>query len=297
MKKLALSLLLAALALCGQTAGVQPTKFSGKDAFKYTEALTQFGPRPSGSPELDRARKFIEASLTSWKLKPEIDSFVEPTPVGKLPMYNYIVKFPGANDRVIIIAGHYDTKRFKEFKFLGANDGGSSAGVLLELARVLSLTPKRANTVWIVFHDGEEAQEGPWTTEDSLHGARHLAAKLQTSGEIKKIKALINIDMIGNRNLSILRDTNSAPWLNNLVREQAASLGLGKIFNSDATDMQDDHLPYIAAGVPSVDLIDFTSVDTFWHKAGDTMDKQSADSMEAMGRVLLASIDAIGKRS
>jgi Zn-dependent M28 family amino/carboxypeptidase len=291
MKKLVLSLLLATLALSGQSA-----KFSGKDALKYTEALTQFGPRPSGTPELDHARKFIEASLASWKLKPEIDSFLEPTPVGKLPMYNYIVKFPGKGDKVIMIAGHYDTKRFKEFKFLGANDGGSSAGVLLELARVLSLSPKKADTVWIVFHDGEEAQEGPWTATDSLHGSRHLAAKLQASGEVKKIKALINIDMIGNKNLSILRDTNSAGWLNNLVREQAAAIGLGKIFNGYATEMEDDHLPYIAAGVPSVDLIDFTSADTFWHKAGDTTDKLSADSMEAVGRVLLASIDAIGKR-
>jgi glutaminyl-peptide cyclotransferase len=291
MRKFGISLILATLAL-----SAQPTKFVGKDALRYTQALTEFGPRPSGSPELDKARKFIEASLAAWKLKPEIDSFTEPTPVGKLPMYNYIVKFPGTSDKVIVIAGHYDTKRFKEFKFLGANDGGSSAGVLLELARVLSLSPKKADTVWIVFHDGEEAQEGPWTSTDSLHGSRHLANKLQTSGEAKKIKALINIDMIGNKNLSILRDTNSAGWLNNLVREQATGLGLGKIFNSDATDMQDDHLPYIAAGVPSVDLIDFTSVDTFWHKAGDTMDKQSADSMEAIGRVLLASIDAIGKR-
>ena len=290
MKKLAI-VLVATLAL-----GAQSAKFSGKDALKYTQALTEFGPRPSGSPELDRARKFIESALASWKLKPEIDSFLEPTPAGKLPMYNYIVKFPGASDRVIVVAGHYDTKRFKEFRFIGANDGGSSAGVLLELARVLSLSPKKADAVWIVFHDGEEAQEGPWTATDSLHGSRHLANKLQASGEVKKIKALINIDMIGNKNLSILRDTNSAGWLNNLVREQAAALGLGKIFNSDATDMQDDHLPYIAAGVPSVDLIDFTSADTFWHKAGDTMDKQSADSMEAMGRVLLASIDAIAKR-
>src|ERR1022692_4905734 len=139
MRKLAIAVLL----LAAFTLNAQAVRFSGKDAFKYTQTLTEFGPRPSGSPELDKARKFIEASLASWKLKPEIDSFIELTPIGKLPMYNYIVKLPGTSDRVIIIAGHYDTKRFREFKFLGANDGGSSAGVLLELARVLRSEERR----------------------------------------------------------------------------------------------------------------------------------------------------------
>jgi glutaminyl-peptide cyclotransferase len=288
----AVALLAAALILTAQSA----PKFSGKDAFTHTKALVEFGPRPSGSPELDRARKYIESTLASWKLKPEVDSFTEPTPIGKIAMYNYIVKFPGNGDRIVIVAGHYDTKRFKDIKFVGANDGGSSAGVLLELAHVLAAGPKPGATVWLVFHDGEEAQEGPWTDTDSLHGAKHLAQKLQASGEVKKIKALINIDMIGNKNLSILRDTYSTPWLNNLVREQASAIGLAKIFNRDTTDIQDDHLPYIAAGIPALDLIDFTSQETFWHNAGDTLDKLSADSMEAIGRVVLASIDAIAKR-
>src|SRR5258706_5190324 len=171
-------------------AGAQPktspkTKvpaFSGKDALTYTKTVADFGPRPSGSPELERTRKFIVSALASWKLKPETDSFTASTPIGKIPMTNLIVKIPGTTDRVVIVAGHYDTKRFKEFKFFGANDGGSSTGVLLELARVLSLSPKKDVSIWIVFHDGEEAQEGPWTDADSLHGSKHLAGKLQTSG-------------------------------------------------------------------------------------------------------------------
>jgi len=292
MRRLAVAILAAALSLAGQAA----PKFSGKDALSYTKTMVEFGPRPSGTPELDRTRKYIESTLASWKLKPEVDAFTESTPIGKIAMYNYVVKFPGNSDRIIIVAGHYDTKRFKDIKFVGANDGGSSAGVLLELAHVLAASPKPAASVWLVFHDGEEAQEGPWTDTDSLHGAKHFATKLQASGEAKKVKALINIDMIGNKNLSILRDTYSTPWLNDLVRTQAAVLGLTGIFNHDSTDIQDDHLPYIAAGIPSVDIIDFSSMDTFWHKAGDTLDKLSADSMEAIGRVVLASIDAIGKR-
>jgi glutaminyl-peptide cyclotransferase len=305
-KKLVLALLAAALAASAQTDAKKPavapgaTHFSGKDALVYTKTATEFGPRPSGSPALDRTRQFMEASLAAWKLKPEIDQFTETTPIGKIPMYNYIVKIPATNhaaaDHIVIVAGHYDTKRFKDIKFLGANDGGSSMGVLLELARVLSLTPRKDVTVWIVFHDGEEAQEGPWTKEDSLHGAKHLAAKLQASGEAKKVKALINIDMIGNKHLSILRDTYSTKWLNDLVRESANSVGLGQVFNTEVTDIEDDHLPYLAAGVPSVDLIDFTSMNTFWHNEKDTTDKLSAASMEQIGLVVLASIDAIAKR-
>jgi len=319
MKKLAVGLLLAALAGLVQTSSAQDgsaqnsdvkkpkksaetataNRFSGKDALIYTKTATEFGPRPSGSPALDRTRQFMEASLASWKLKPEVDQFVANTPVGKIPMYNYIVKIPAANaaaDRVVIVAGHYDTKRFKDIKFVGANDGGSSMGVLLELARVLSLPPKKNVSVWIVFHDGEEAQEGPWTKEDSLWGAKHLAAKLQASGDVKKIRALINIDMIGNKNLSILRDTYSTKWLNDLVRESATGIGLGGVFNDQVTDIEDDHLPYLAAGVASVDLIDFTSMNTFWHNEKDTTDKLSAASMEQIGLVVLASIDAIAKR-
>ncbi len=298
MRRPAILLALAGLSLAHAPvlSAQAPAKFLGKNALNHTAAMVAFGPRPSGSPELDKTRKYIESQLESWKLKPEVDSFTEPTPIGKIAMYNYIVKFPGASEKVVLVAGHYDTKRFKDFKFLGANDGGSSAGVLLEMARVLAATPKRDATVWLVFHDGEEAQEGPWTSSDSLHGARHLANKLQASGETRKIKALINIDMIGNKDLSILRDTYSTPWLNDIVRQTASAIGLGKVFNGDVTDIQDDHLPYLAAGVPSVDLIDFTSMDTFWHKEGDKMDKLSAESMEAVGRVVLASIDAIAKR-
>ena len=161
---------------------------------------------------------------------------------------------------------------------------------------MLSLSPKKDVSVWIVFHDGEEAQEGPWTKEDSLWGAKHLAAKLQASGDVKKVKALINIDMIGNKHLSMLRDTYSTKWLNDLVRESAAGIGLGAVFNDEVTDIEDDHLPYLAAGVPCVDLIDFTSMNTFWHNEKDTTDKLSVASMEQIGLVVLASIDAIAKK-
>jgi Zn-dependent M28 family amino/carboxypeptidase len=308
MKKLAIAMLLAALTAGAQAsqppkkaaADKPATKFSGKDALAYTVMATEYGPRPSGSPALDKTRQFIEASLASWKLKPEIDQFVASTPVGKVPMYNYIVKIPATDpaavDHVVMVAGHYDTKRFKDIKFVGANDGGSSMGVLLELARVLSLTPRKEVSVWIVFHDGEEAQLGPWTKDDSLWGAKHLVTKLQASGDVKKIKALINIDMIGNKNLSMLRDTFSTEWLNDLVRDAAKGIGLGTVFNNEVTDIEDDHLPYLKAGVASVDLIDFTSMNTFWHNEKDTSDKLSAASMEQIGLVVLASIDALAKR-
>ncbi len=324
---LAASLLLAPLGCFAAT----PRGFSGQDALTHAEAVTQFGPRPSGTPAHERTQKYIQAALESWKLKPEVDRFVADTPIGKVSMANIVARIPGravapANqrgsaggrtpalgagsaggslddsggktDRVVIVAGHYDTKRIPGIRFVGANDGGSSTGLLLELARVLARGPRREREVWIVFLDGEESQAGPWTPVDSLHGSRRMAQKLGASGEAARVQAVLVVDMIGDRQLDLLREQNSTGWLSALVREVAAGLGLEQVFGSDATAIEDDHMPFLGIGLAAADLIDFHygPNNSYWHTAKDTTDKLSARSLETVGRIVLGTIDALGKR-
>jgi len=294
-----LSLLLGT-AVLSISACAAPTAapLSGKVALGHTEALTQMGPRPSGSPAHLKMRNYIRAALASWNLNPDFQTFDAQTPLGKVQMHNIIVKIPGQTDRVVIVSGHYDTKRMPNIRFVGANDGGASAGLLLELARVLGTGPKKDLTVWVVFFDGEEAYAGEWTSADSLYGSKYLARSLRESGQASKVAALINLDMIGDKNLDILYDTNSSGWLNSMVRDVAAKMGLSKAFGPLRTEMEDDHMPFLASGIPALDLIDFSygPDNAYWHNEKDTTDKLSAVSLETVGKIVLGAIDAIAKR-
>ena len=298
MRRTALLAASVSLTLLAVAASPEARPLSGKAALGHTEALTQMGPRPSGSPAHLKMRNYIRAALASSNLKPDFQTFDAQTPLGKVQMHNIIVKIPGATDRVVIVSGHYDTKRMSNLKFVGANDGGASAGLLLELARVLGTGPKQDLTVWVVFLDGEEAYAGEWTAADSLYGSKYLARSLRESGEAPKVAAVINLDMIGDKNLDILYDTNSSGWLNTMVRDVAAKLGLAKAFGTFRTEMDDDHMPFLASGIPAVDLIDlnYGPDNSYWHTEKDTTDKLSAVSLETVGKIVLGTIDAIAKR-
>jgi glutaminyl-peptide cyclotransferase len=198
-------------------------------------------------------------------------------------MKNILAKFPGKSGKAIVVTGHFDTKYFASGKFVGASDGGSSTGLLLELAQVLQ-GQKRADDVYIVFFDGEEAV-GDWSDTDSLYGSRHLAERWKKDGMLYKIKALINVDMIGDKNLNVQPDMNSTAVLRRLVWKAAADLGYASSFPNDPLTIDDDHMPFIKLGVPSVDLIDFDY--QAWHKEDDTMDKLSAKSLEIVGAVVV----------
>ena len=189
-----------------------------------------------------------------------------------------------------MLAGHYDTKWFKEFRFVGANDGGSSAALLIELARALHAAP-REFTYWIVWFDGEEARVR-WTAEDSLYGSRRLAGELQREGRLPK--ALIVVDMIGDRDLGVLRETLSTAWLTDLLWASAARLGHGRHFLRDEQEVEDDHAPFLRLGVPAALLIDFDFPP--WHTAGDTPDTVSAKSLAIVGDVVLDALPAIEQR-
>src|ERR1039458_1757968 len=196
---------------CWLGAAETPENFDGARAFDDLKHLVAFGPRPSGSPAMDESRRWIIGQLKPTGTQIEEDSFTASTPIGSLPMTNIIAKFPGAQSKVVMVSGHYDTKRESNFRFVGANDGASSAALLLELARALT-TQKHALTYWLVFFDGEEAVQ-EWTATDSVYGSRHLLQKLSSQGELGRIQAMILVDMIGDADLAIHREFNSSPWL------------------------------------------------------------------------------------
>lgn len=294
---------LAACWYCGarvETRAAQTDSFSGVQAFNNLKRLAAFGPRPAGSKALEESRRWIESQLRQDGLKVDEDSFTASTPIGPIPMVNLIVKIPGASPRVIMLAGHYDTAPFHDFKFVGANDGASSAAFLLEMGRVLA-HQKNASTIWLVFFDGEEAQKN-WTNADSLYGSRHLAQELTDDGELGRIRAMILVDMIADAKPKIYRDGNSTSWLNDLLFSTADRLGYGKEFLNQELAYGDDHIPFVNAGVSAVDLLGnvgpITSPGSFgiyWHTAQDTPDKCSPASLAIVGRVVLASLPQIEK--
>jgi len=275
----------------GNSAGLAIAAFNGQRAFSDIKHLVDFGPRPPGSKALADARRWIIGQLQEAGCEVEEDTFTGDTPLGPIPMTNVIAKIPGGSPNIIMLAGHYDTLRLETGHFVGANDGGSSAAFLLEMARLLAHR-KNPVTYWLVFFDGEEALR-QWSPTDSVYGSRHLAAKLAADGELSRIKAMILVDMIGDAHLDVYRDDTSTAWLRQMVIDSARRVGLGKYFEGPETPMDDDHRPFINAGVSAVDLIDFDSQNTFWHTPKDTLDKCSPQSLAIVGRVVSATLEEL----
>ena len=212
-------------------------------------------------------------------------------------MKNIIAKVPGTGPGIILLMTHYDTKRLANF--VGAEDGGSSAGLLLEMARLLCAKPKQPNSVWIAFLDGEETQATfDWSDADSVYGSRELAARMALSGELKKIKALILADMVGQKDLHIWRDSSSPKWLTDLIWRTAGRLGYQDVFQSQETSTSDDHVPFLRRGVAAIDIIDLADYqrEGYWHTPQDTMDKLSPRSLAIVGHVILESVSQLQKR-
>ena len=265
--------------------------FSGSSAFEFTRQAVAFGPRPPGSPAIQKLQGFLSTRLKSFGCEVSEESFAAATPAGSIPMKNIHCRLKGSEGRrALVVTGHYDTKPMPGRPFVGANDGGSSTGFLLELARSAAGQPRKSD-LWIVFFDGEEAQIS-WTAQDSLYGSRHQAQKWAQSGFLARIEGLINVDMIGDKDLNLLRDFNSSSKLVNLVWQVAKDLGYSKHFESSGTAMEDDHMPFRRRGVEAIDLIDFEygMLNRNWHTERDTMDKLSAGSFEVVGRVVVETL-------
>jgi glutaminyl-peptide cyclotransferase len=264
--------------------------------------LVGFGPHPPDTAAIRAVQKYIREQLQGFGCAVEADDFHAETPIGSLAMENIVAKIPGMGQGVILLLTHYDTLRLDGF--VGAEDAGSSTGLMLEIARDLCRAPKRESAVWIAFLDGEEAQVvqngvAQWTDADSVYGSRELAARLAVSGDLKRVRGVILADMIGQYDLHILREQNSTKWLKDLVWNTAARLGYKQIFLPAETAISDDHDPFLRRGVPAVDIIDFQDYAQPggpWHTTRDTLDKVSARSLAIVGHVILESVAELQAR-
>lgn len=280
------------------------TAFDADRAFNHVKAQVAFGPRPAGSAAVEKTREYLVKELKSYGLAPALDEFTETTPRGKIKFKNVIAELPGESSDLIIIGSHYDTKEFKEFTFVGANDGGSSTGALLEIARVMAADKqKRKFTYQFVFFDGEEAFCQEWSEclngSDHTYGSRHHAEKFKKEKQTARVKAMILLDMVGDKDLTIPREETSSGWLVNTIWGTAQEIGYRKEFpNRSFTIGDDDHMPFLRASIPAVDIIDFEygegkEDNSYWHTAEDTLDKVSAKSLKIVGDVVLLSLPKI----
>ncbi len=263
---------------------------------QYTRDVVAFGPRPIGSANHKKLENYILNHLKGDSV--EDDAFAADTVEGKFPVRNLIAKFPGTRDGIIIIAGHYDTNYpLRNTGYVGANDGGSSTAILLELANQLRGKKREGYSVWLLWTDGEEAVK-EWTATDSLYGVRHLAEKWQQDGTLKNIKAFLLADMIGDADLNVDRDANSTPWLEDMVFQAASKLGYQSHFFGRTIAVEDDHLPFVQRGVPCADLIDlnYGYGNVFHHTPQDTLDKLSSKSIEIVGSVMLETVRLLDKK-
>jgi glutaminyl-peptide cyclotransferase len=273
----------------GAVRAAAPATFDGGRAYEHVRQIVTFGPRPAGSPSLDRTRRYVTEQLAALGIATVEQAFEARTPVGPIRMVNLIATIPGVRKERLAIAGHYDTKLFREFRFVGANDGGSSTAFLIEMARVLT-SRRNPFAMELLFFDGEEAMV-EWTATDHTYGSRHYVDAARKSGTLASLKALILVDMIGDRNLRIRREAASTLWLTDLLWASARRLKLDSTFVGESVPIEDDHVPFLEAGIPAVDIIDLEYPP--WHTAGDTLDQVSARSLQTVGDVLLDALPTI----
>lgn len=276
--------------------GMPSPSIDSARAMQYVKDIVAFGPRPIGSANHKKVEAYLASRLKGIEV--EDDVFTADTPEGKFPVHNLVAKFPGKRDGIIVIASHYDTNYpLRNTTFVGANDGASSSALLLEIANQLRGKKREGYSIWLVWDDAEEAVQH-WSEADSLYGIRHLAEKWSNDGTIKKMKAFLLADMIGDADLNIERDMNSTPWLEDLVYEAATSRGYQSHFFGRKDAINDDHLPFMKLGVPCADLIDldYGYNNVFWHTPEDTVDKLSPKSLEIVGNVILQTASLLDKR-
>ena len=293
---------IVALAL-GSPALFAQSHFDGARAYEYARQFAAIGPRWPTGPGHVKAEDFLRSHFQHDQL--EQDKFTADTPIGSVPLCNFIVRFPGTRPGVIVLGTHYETNYpLRNINFVGANDGASTTGLLMAIADQLRAQAARSPakkldgySVWLVFFDGEEAIQ-QWSRSDSTYGSRHLAAKWGRDGTLNQIKAFLLADMIGDKDLDIQRETHSTPWLIDLVAQAAKKFGDQRYFFQQSMDVEDDHLPFVERGVPSIDIIDldYGPNNSYHHTAQDTMDKISAHSLTIDGDVFLQTIRLIDAR-
>ena len=305
---LPLLLLLLTLPAPAQKAAAAPA-ISGQAIYALTQQFLTVAPkRYNGSPGHLAAENFIK---DHFKLEAahgdfETDQFTANTPAGPQTMRNYIAKYPGKKDGVIVLVSHYETNYpLRNTAFYGANDGASTTALLIEIGAYLRTHTPTGYSVWLVFDDGEEAVQD-WSANngnDNLYGTRHLAARWYTDGTLKRIKAVIIADMIGDKDLNILDEQESTPWLRTLLHQAAANTHHTQYVGQTQGAEEDDHLPFLKRGVPALDIIDVDygphtvqAPDGYHHTAQDTLDKVSPKSLQISADLFLEMIRLINQR-
>lgn len=271
--------------------------FDGLHAYETLKKVVALGPRPVGSPQAEALRQLIRAEIGQAGLDLKEMPFTAETPFGKRSMVNLLAEVKGDRDGVIALTNHYDTKLFDHFQFVGANDSGSTTAWMIEMARVLG--PRRqGRSVWLIWFDGEEAFK-EWSSTDGIYGSKEMVRHLRANNELARIKALINVDMIGDCYLGIMRDPGAPSWLSNALWKSAAELGHERAFLPDGHVIEDDHMPFRLAGVPCLNLIDFeyggspSEHQATWHTAHDTIDRVCPASLQVVGDVIYHALPAI----
>jgi Zn-dependent M28 family amino/carboxypeptidase len=267
-----------------------------------------FGPRPPDTPQLAKTRDYITNELKKYGLNVYLDEFTAATPKGEKKMANIVAELPGPSPDIIIIGSHYDTKLFKEFKFVGANDAGSSTGTLMEIARVLAAKKPNKLTYRFVFFDGEEAFCREWDDchnpnpadpneklPDNTYGSRHYVSQLISKNEASRVKAMILMDMMGSKNLKLGRADLGTTWLQDIVWQTGKQLGYKEFVDSVEGVGDDDHSPFLKASIDSLDIIQLTTYYE-WHTKDDTLDKISPKSLKIVGDTIIASLPKIEER-
>ncbi len=276
---------------------LDPARFDGTRAFTETAAIVAIGPRPSGSPGAEKTATHIADRLRAQGASVEIDTFTDDTPAGPITFRNVIGTFGHAGDPIVLLS-HYDTKIGIDPAFVGANDSGSSTGLLLALAKILKDRPPTAPTILLAFVDGEECRQA-YSDHDGLHGSRRLATQLTGTG--KHIRAVILLDMVGDRDLTITIPRNSSPELVTVAFAAAQAEGVRHQFSLLRGEILDDHVPFFERQIPAIDLIDFQygsapGKNDYWHTPQDTLDKLSPESLQTMGRIVLRMLNTLEAR-
>lgn len=274
-----------------------PNSVDGARAFERVRELVAIVPRNSGSAGAEKAARHIASALESMKIETLIDEF-EDGPRNRRGVFrNVLGTVHGKGAGLIVIGSHYDTKAGISESFEGANDSGSSTGLLLELARVLSAGPQPECSIMLAFFDGEECVR-EYSENDGLHGSRRLAGQLKEDGRADNVLGVVIVDMIGDRNLNVELPRNSTPWLCSRVFSAAREEGARASFRLLESAVLDDHVPFLAAGMPAVDIIDFkygsaAGLNDYWHTEQDTLDKISGNSMQLVGRIVIRMINSL----
>lgn len=268
----------------------QAPRINPDKAFRLLEAGAAITPRHSGTAGAKKTVEFISRTISEIGYESYQDSWIENTPAGKIEFCNVIADIPGNSDKFVLVGCHYDAKKIVSVPdFAGANDGASGVAVLLAMMEAVKNYPSSPPaSLKFVFFDGEECFH-EYTTADGLFGSRRLAAKMTADGSLKKCSAVVILDMIGDRDLTVTLPSGSDQRLVTQLLKIAEQQGVREYFTIMDTDIIDDHTPFQKRNIPVIDIIDFQfgKGNRYWHTSADTVEKTSPESLKITGNAAL----------